>query len=385
MADYVIIGGGVYGVATAWHLARDGAEVTVLERKAVASGASGGPGRRGVRANRRDRRELPLMREAYPIWETLGGVLGAEGLFERTGNLMMIDREQDLPMGRAQAWLQNHLGIETEMLDAAQVREMEPNAGPGILGGVFCPSDGVSDHTRTTLAYAAAARRAGARILEGTEAAEITRTGDRATDVRLSDGATVQAGTGVLVLSNWSVTDLLAGQIGMPVWSDAFQVLISHPLPEVPVRHVVGHASRTLSLKAEMGDRLMISGGYRGRYDRGTHIGTTLQGSIEANIADAVATYPMLAGIGIEIADAGHLESVCIDQVPVIDRLPNCGNLWFATGWSGHGWAIAPIVSQLLARFVVEGSPPSLLRPFALDRFAGGPDIRSPDPRSLRG
>ena len=133
-----------------------------------------------------------------------------------------------------------------------------------------------------------------------------------------------------------------------------------------------------------MGNRLMISGGYRGRYDRETHIGTALQGSIEANIADAVATYPMLAGIGIEIADAGHLESVCIDQVPVIDRLPNCGNLWFATGWNGHGWAIAPVVSQLLARFAVEGSPPDLLRPFALDRFAGGPGIQTPDPRGLR-
>ena len=384
MADYVIIGGGVYGVATAWHLARDGAEVTVLERKAVASGASGGPGRRGVRANRRDRRELPLMREAYPIWEALDGILGSEGLFERTGNLMMIGRERDLPMAGAQAWLQNHLGIETEILDAAQVREMEPHVGPGILGGVFCPSDGVSDHTRTTLAYAAAARRAGTRILEGAEAAAITRTGDRATDVRLSDGATVEAGTGILILSNWSVTDLLAGRIGMPVWSEAFQVLVSRPLREVPVRHVVGHASRTLSLKAERGNRLMISGGYRGRYDRGTHIGTALRESIEANVADAVATYPMLAGIEIEVADAGHLESVCIDQVPVIDQLPNCGNVWFATGWSGHGWAIAPVVSQLLARFVVEGSPPGLLRPFALDRFAGGPDIRSPDPRGLR-
>ena len=340
MADHVIVGGGVYGVATAWHLARAGAEVTVLERKTVASGASGGPGRRGVRANWRDGRELPLMREAYPIWEALDGILGVEGLFERTGNLRMIGREQDLPMARAQAWLQNNLGVGTEVLDAAQVREMEPHAEPGILGGIFCPSDGVSDHTRTTRAYAAAARRAGARILEGAEVSGVTCAGNRATDVRLSDGTTVEAGTGVLVLSNWSVTDLLAGQVGMPVWSEAFQVLISRPLPEVPVRHVVGHASRTLSLKAEKGNRLMISGGYRGRYDRSTHIGTALRESVEANVADAVATYPMLDGIEIEVADAGHLESVSIDRVPVIDRLPNCGEPMVCDrlerAWLGH-------------------------------------------------
>ena len=76
MTDYVIIGGGVYGCATAWHLAKAGASVTVLERWTVASGASGGPGHRGVRANWRDRRELPLMREAYPVWDALHETLG---------------------------------------------------------------------------------------------------------------------------------------------------------------------------------------------------------------------------------------------------------------------------------------------------------------------
>lgn len=47
MADFLIVGGGVYGMATAWHVARSGADVLVLERNTVASGASGGPGRRG--------------------------------------------------------------------------------------------------------------------------------------------------------------------------------------------------------------------------------------------------------------------------------------------------------------------------------------------------
>ena len=369
MADYVIIGGGVYGVATAWHLALGGADVVVLERKTVASGASGGPGRRGVRANFRDGRELALMREAYPLWDNLHDALDQDGLFERTGNLMLIGRERDLAMAHAQAWLQNHLGVATEVLDAAQVRELEPHVEPGILGGVFCPADGMSDQTRTTRAYAAAARQAGAEIREQTEAAAIEHAKGRATGVRLSDGSVVEAKAGVLVLSNWSVGDLVASHAHLPVWSDAYQVLVSHPLAEVPVRHVVGHISRTLSLKPEEGGRLMISGGHRGHYDRQTHVGTAIQSSIDANVADAVATYPGLAGIRIDIADAGHLESVAVDQIPVIDRLPGAENLWFATGWSGHGWAIAPIVAQLLVRFVIDGDPPDLLRPFALARF----------------
>jgi sarcosine oxidase subunit beta len=54
MADYVIIGGGIYGCTVAWHLAKQGADVHLLEANTIASGASGGLGKRGVRANGRD-------------------------------------------------------------------------------------------------------------------------------------------------------------------------------------------------------------------------------------------------------------------------------------------------------------------------------------------
>jgi sarcosine oxidase subunit beta len=369
MADYVIIGGGVYGVAAAWHLAQTGAEVLVLERWTVASGASGGPGRRGVRANWRDRRELPLMREAYPVWEGIHDLLGQDGLFERTGNLKLVGREQDLHQAYAQAWMQSQFGIETLVLDAAQVREIEPEVEPGILGGILCPNDGVADHTATTRAYAAAARRAGVEIREETEVTGIAYSGGRASGVRLADGTEAEAAVGVLVLSNWSVPELLAGSADMPVWSEAFQVLVSRPVAEIPFRHVIGHTNRTLSLKEEPDNRVMISGGYRGHYDRKTHVGRAIKPSIDANVADTVATYPSLRGIEIEVADAGHLESVSVDHVPVIDRLPDCPNVWYATGWCGHGWAIAPVVAQMIAQFAVENTCPALLKPFALSRF----------------
>ena len=68
MTEFVIVGGGIYGCAVAWELAKRGADVLLLEAQSIASGASGGLGERGVRANGRDLRELPLMRLAYDIW-----------------------------------------------------------------------------------------------------------------------------------------------------------------------------------------------------------------------------------------------------------------------------------------------------------------------------
>ncbi|NNM32821.1 MAG: FAD-dependent oxidoreductase, partial [Gemmatimonadetes bacterium] len=59
-----------------------------------------------------------------------------------------------------------------------------------------------------------------------------------------------------------------------------------------------------------------------------------------------------------------------VDGIPVIDRLPEASNVIVATGWSGHGWAIAPAVAQLLAEWVTSGNRPGLLGPFCLGRFA---------------
>ena len=85
MAEYVIVGGGVYGAAVAFWLAENGAEVRLLEARQIGNGASAGPGRRGTRANGRDVRELALARLSHDMWPTLHERLGVEPFFERLG------------------------------------------------------------------------------------------------------------------------------------------------------------------------------------------------------------------------------------------------------------------------------------------------------------
>ena len=110
MADFVIVGGGVYGCGVAWELAKRGAEVLLLEAKTIASGASGGLGKRGVRANGRDVSELPLMRLAYERWPTLHEEIGAETGYVRSGHLLLIEREPEYRTLAARAWLQTQQG-----------------------------------------------------------------------------------------------------------------------------------------------------------------------------------------------------------------------------------------------------------------------------------
>ena len=370
MAENVIIGGGVYGAAVAFELASKGQGCHLIEGKHVGAGASAGPGRRGVRASGRDPRELPLIREARNLWPGLHETLNSELLWQETGHLLAIERERELPEAEARAALQDRMGLPSRMLNATELRDLEPHISDSAIAAIWCPGDGVADHTATTKAYAEAARAAGVTIVEATMASRVITSNHRAIAVETSAGDRIAVTGNVFVLANAGVAELLAEFVALPVWNRAFQVLVSEPLTRQPVQHLVGHAHRTLSLKSEAGNRLMISGGRQGCWDPVTSIGTAIDDEIVANVADAVALYPSLDGIEIETADANHLESVSVDHVPIIDRVPGIENAYFATGWCGHGWAIAPAVARKIADWCTDGRRSALLKPFSLDRFA---------------
>ena len=367
--DYVVIGGGVYGCATAWHLAKAGAKVCVLEEKAVASRASGGPGRRGVRANGRDVRELPLMRRAYEHWPDLHRELTAEPFYERTGQLILAETEADVDRLEAQCLLQTLHGIDSEWLDKDAVRALEPALSDTVKGGLFCPKDGVADHGAVTRAYARAAETRGVEFLIGLKASALVQRGDRVRAVRTANGETITARQGVALLGNSEVAAMVRTHLRLPVWNLCLQVLVSKPLTVIPFRHLTGHASRTVSLKREGADRIMISGGWRGIWDPSEQTGIVDPDQVTGNVDEAIAVYPDLRGLEVETADVGHLESFSIDAVPIVDTLSNCPNAWFGTGWGGHGWAIAPTISQDLAAWMISGEKPVELTPFALSRF----------------
>ena len=372
--DHVIVGGGIYGTATAWELARRGADVLVLEREEVACGASGGPGKRGVRANGRDPRELPLARRAYDLWPRLAERIDSPTGYERTGHLLLIEKRMyrlgsGLHAAPARIDLQQRAGIPTDLIEGERLRELEPNLDDRVRAAVHCPMDGVADHGATTRGLASAAERAGATVWEGTGLDDVVLDGDRATGVVTDDGERVSVDGTVLVLSNTHVPEFLEKRFGLslPVSTMLPQVVLTEPVDPVPVRHLIGHDHRTLALKA-VGDRVMISGGWMGRWtDDG--VPETVPEHVEGNVAAARAIYPALETVGIDTADASRAETASVDGVPVIDTVPSAENVLFATGWTGHGFAIAPAVAELLAEWAVDGSRPELLRPFGLDRF----------------
>ncbi len=368
-SEFIVIGAGIYGAATAWHLACKGASVKVLEADDIGTRASGGPGRRGVRANGRDVRELALMTRAYEIWPTLHEVLGVSPFYERCGHLLLAETDRQVDELEARAWLQHEQGIETELLKRNQLRIREPNLSDKVTAALYCPHDGVANHSAVTHAYAAAAIRAGVEVLTSTFAKRIDLNNSQADAVVTADGRRYEATRGILIVANSGVQSLLETAQFLPIWNECLQVLISAPFGSIPFSHLTGHVGRTVSLKREGHDRIMISGGWHGLWDPEANRGHTINAAIKGNVTEAIAIYPLLKDLRIEVSDANHLETFTPDKIPIIDRLRTVNNVWYATGWCGHGWAIAPVIAEDISKWMMDGERPQHLHPFGISRF----------------
>lgn len=379
LCDVVVVGGGIHGCALAYELSRGGLEVTLLERDVIAAGASGGPGMRGVRANDRDARELPLMRRAYDLWPTLSERLGRPSGYKRTGGLELMDATTfadpaAMARIRAQVTLQDHQGIPSELVSGPDLAALEPGIDlDNVAAAVYCPLDGVADHTQATAAYAAAALEIGAQILEGVAVTSVNADGGRIGAAALTaDGAVFRGRIATVLLVNSYTQPLLERSFGLhlPVWRWTPQVTMIQPPSGATVTRLIGHMTRPLSAKTLPDGTIMLSGGRSGTWDEVTDTGVVDDTVPDENLADMAHTFPSVLGATITSTDASRSDSSCVDDIPVIDRVPRAPSVFFAAGWSGHGFAIAPAVATLLAEWISTGKRSRELDPFSLARLS---------------
>lgn len=377
-AEIVVVGGGIYGVTTALDLARAGHDVLLLEAQEPAAGASGGPGERAVLAGGWDPRILPVARRSVERWaEREATVPGGVGL-RRIGAVTAVEipfgevPEERVAEAQARVLVQNRLGIATEWVEGAAVRDLEPELGPQVVAALHTPGDGVADHTRATRALAAEARRAGARILTGTRASRIVTSGGRAVAVRLADGGTVGVGSAVVVLANAGtpalVDPLITDDDPLPLWPFQPQMVYLTGLRPGLLHHLVGNTARRLSVKQLPDGTVMVSGGWLvGRRHDGAPTGSL--SALTANLREAVATLPALGSGTYRAVDGSRTETRSMDHLPVVDRLREVPNVYLGAGWSGHGFSLSQGFAELLAAWVGGADRPVELRPFALARF----------------
>jgi glycine/D-amino acid oxidase-like deaminating enzyme len=379
-AGVVVIGGGLLGASTAYWLARAGADVTLIEAQAIASGASGRNGGfvvAGTAAAYPDAIEKHGYAAARAVWTLtlesralLRQALDEEAIdcdYREPGLLHLALGTQQLDrLTRTVAALRADQ-FDAELLDRAQTQELIGTPlGSEIAGGLFASENGLLHSARLVQGLARAAARHGARICEATPALELTADGGGVL-VRTQRGE-LRASAAIVAINAWSaqLVPALAGLI-TPVRGQVLSYAPSAPVFRCGMGAAV---TPTGEYWQQAPDGAIILGGCRAAAPGGDVGVTTLEPTPEVQAAIEQVfprLFPSLGELRVERRWAG-LMAFTSDGMPIADRAPELPGAWVVGGFCGHGMPFGMRLGQLLAEAATSDAKPEALAPFRLDR-----------------
>jgi glycine/D-amino acid oxidase-like deaminating enzyme len=376
--DVVVLGGGVVGAATAFHLTALGCRrVLLLERGNLAEGTTAQSS--GIlRTYYSVRPNIAVARAALAMFQGFRALLEdeeAECGLVRTGYLAVAPEGPMADGLRATVAAQAALGIASRLVTPAEARDIHGwLRTDDIAVAAYEAEAGFADPTMTTMAFARAARRRGAVIRQQTAAIGLLRDGDRIVGVRAPAGE-IAAGHVVSCLNVW--TPLLARWTGLPLPCTATRHLVASFAADIPytaalpVLKDLGSAHR-LYLRPHAGAEVLVGAGDEGDLTPDPDGGT---GDIPidwvAGIAEELAhRMPRFAEAGRFATAWSGLYDTTPDWNPVLGPLPGLEGLTAAFGFSGHGFKLSPMVGRMLAQQALGLTPDLPLEPYAVTRFA---------------
>ena len=374
-AQIVIVGGGVMGASTAYHLARRGCrDVLLLEKQPFFGQGATGKCAGGVRYQFSTEINVRLSQLSLPMLERFEDEIGQPIDLRYCGYLFLLTHADDVAAFRHNVALQNRLGVGTVWLSPEEVRRMAPQmATADVLVGVFHDRDGLADPNGVVAGYVGAARRLGVKALTDTAVTGIDVQAGRVTAVRTNRGR-VACETVVNAAGPWAgAVSALAG-VPLPITPVRRQMLTTTPLPQIPpyFPFVIDFATGLYFHREGEGILTGMANpdeppGFDERVDEvweGVHM--------EA----AIARLPLLAQAGRMAHWAGLYENTP-DAHPIIGRVPKPAGYAVVTGFSGHGFMHGPAAGLLMAEILLDGRASTLdVSTLGYARFAAGALIR---------
>jgi sarcosine oxidase subunit beta len=367
-ADTIIIGGGVNGVATAYNLAKRGmTDVVVLEKSYPGCGATGRCGG-GIRQQWGLEQNIVLARESVRIFEKLSAELRFNIFFRQGGYLMLVYDEREHELVKNTIPLHNSLGVPTRFLDRKDIAEFVPGLNTdGVIGGAYCPTDGTAYPYAVLWGYAEAARRLGARIYNYAEAKTVARLSDGVFQVD-TDGATFQSPRLVNVAG--AKTRDIAAQLGVEIPTRPFrhEIAVTEPLMSFLEPMVISPKKGFYFSQSMRGE---VVGGISGDDEPSSF---TTVSSPEFLFKYAAALREVFPGLGTAriIRQWAGSYDMSPDHRPIVGGVDGVDGYYHACGFSGHGFMLSPIVSQLLSELITTGSTSLPIEDLRLDRFDAG-------------
>ncbi len=363
--DIAIIGGGVIGSSTAYHLAKAGADVVVIERNTVASGASG-RNAGGTRKQGRNIHEFPFAIDSMNRFQTLPDELGLDLEFRRYGNVQIAFNEEQMTMLRNLIDQQEKWGFrESKLLNHREITELIPvMSTEDVLGGMYCPTDGHINPFLLNFGFAEGAKRFGAKILTHSKVQKILLSESEEKVVGVS-------GEGFEVRSNWVINATgidargLSKAIGcdVPILPMIREMTVTEPLPPILKPYVMG--TQIFGFRQTVKGNLLFVYSGPGKV---TDSQVVVANSFKWRIGQLSSVFKKLRSFSVIRTWAGSYD-LSEDRLPIINFYEKPKGYIIAAGFSGHGMALSPSFGKSISETLLNGKAKLGLGPFSLSRF----------------
>jgi 4-methylaminobutanoate oxidase (formaldehyde-forming) len=377
-AEIVVIGGGIIGCSTAYHLARDHkADVVLLEQGKLTSGSTWHAA--GLVGQLRSSASITrVLKYSVDLYKRLDAETGLATGWKMTGCLRLATNQDRWTEFRRLATTARSFGMDMHLISPSEVKAMWPLMETGdLVGASWLPTDGQASPSDITQSLAKGARMNGARLFEDVRVTGFSMKDGRITAVRTNHGD-IACDKVVNCAGQWARQVGAFAGVSVPLQPVKHQYIITEKIDGLPSdAPTIRDPDRRTYFKEEVGGLVM------GGYEPDPQAWTT--GDVpddwqfrlfdddwdhfEQHMSQAIARIPALETAGVKQMINGP-ESFTPDGNFILGLAPECANMFVGAGFNAFGIASGGGAGWVLAQWVVDGEAPLDLWVVDIRRFS---------------
>lgn len=373
-AEIVVIGGGINGCSTAYHLAKRGAKkVLLVEKGHIASGPTGRSSGI-VRQHYTIRTLAEMARDSVRVFQNFEAEIGGDAGFVQCG-VVFLCGEGNAAVLRQSVEMHQRIGIRETLLSAEELKKMEPQLfHDDIACGAYEPDGGYADPALAANSICEAAQRLGVEVLKRTQVTGLKIEREKIQGV-ITDKGEISSLNVINVAGPWGGRIAEMAGVEIPITPTRHSLVIMqrpatwrHPTP-VWVDLIDGWY-----FKPEGRNAVMVGSIHDDNcpVDRETYADIPSYEETTAYSDAILKRFPVMEE-GLAQKGWAGLYDVTPDSQPVIDKIPEIQGFYCAVGFSGHGFKIAPAVGRIMSELVLDGKCSSYdINVFRYGRFREG-------------